>query len=76
MDVGPNRPPAVETDLRAERSRQVNERFGASPGDSSRAEDAASDANTRLSREVDEVELSEEGRELARRDEGDDVEVE
>ena len=73
MEVGPIRPTGIDTDVRAERTRGAHERFAANQGEGKKPENQKSDANTRLSREVDEVELSDEGQRLARRDEADEA---
>ena len=67
MEVNPNRPASTETDLRADKTRGA-ERFSTSNGEARKNEETRSDANTRLSREADAVELSDEARELERRE--------
>ena len=68
MEVHPNRPTGSHTDLRAEKTRESHERFAASNGHAHQNEETRSDANTRLSREPDSVELSDEARRLERRE--------
>ena len=69
MEVPSNRPPTAAGDVQANRKTEAGERFAASGETTNReAEEARSDANTRLSREVDEANFSEEARRLARED--------
>ena len=65
MEINPNRPQSIDTDVRAERTRGAHERFASSNGDARKTEEKHSDANTRLSREPDAVELSDEAQRLA-----------
>lgn len=67
MDVNPTRPAEGAGEARAEKRSAERERFEARAPEAKPAQEEESDANTRLSRGPDEIELSDRGRELARR---------
>ena len=66
MEVQPTRPSSASQDVLGHKKTEHTEGFAAS-NDGAREGKSESDVNTRLSREPDSVELSDEGQSLARR---------
>ena len=71
MEVNQTRPVEKVNDARSHKMELDRQQYSASKQEQSTAETTRSDANTRLSREVDRAEISEEARELAQREEAD-----
>ena len=69
MEVNQTRPVERVNDERSHKLGVDRQQFAASKSENKLQEKTRSDANTRLSREVDRAEISEEARELAKRDE-------
>lgn len=68
MEIHRTRPAVSADDVRAERRAESSQRFAARAEEDAGRADPHSDANTRLSRPVDSVDVSDGARELARRD--------
>jgi len=71
MEVNQTRPVEKVNDARSHKIELDRQQYSASKQEQKAAENTRSDANTRLSREVDRAEISEEARQLARREEAD-----
>ena len=69
MEVNQTRPVERVNDARSHKVELDRQQYSASKKEQHQTENTRSDANTRLSREVDQAEISEEARELARREE-------
>ncbi len=71
MEVNQSRPVERVNDERSHKLGLDRQQFAATKSENKLEEETRSDANTRLSREVDRAEISEEARELAKREDSD-----
>ncbi len=69
MEINQNRPVEKVNDARSHKVELDRQQYSSSRNEQQKVEQTRSDANTRLSREVDRAEISEEAHEMARRDE-------
>lgn len=68
MDVGHTRPVEPTNDARSHRTRTESREFAPHRNPEEKLPESGSDAHTRLSREVDRAEISQEAQELMRRE--------
>ena len=71
MEVNQTRPVEKVNDARSHKVELDRQQYSSSKQEQKATENTRSDANTRLSREVDRAEISEQARQLAKRDAAD-----